>query len=247
LAAQTPRSLRAGWVRMSTLAQLGRSAIANTVDPTDSTIVNMRGWQLSNAIVILLTLWSYGCGDGNPPTPSLNPFLVDPISATVEVSTTQQFTTGIIGATWWVDGTLGGSSTKGLISPSGLYTAPNPTPTNPVVTITAHSGSISGTATVTISADRLLWQEQRGLSRCFPPAIWLTPERSQPPYPASVRGDISGGCTGCSCLPRISRFTVFALVLPPRLARRRLSSRPPSFRMQFGVSIFRPFKQYLLY
>ena len=102
----------------------------------------------------LLTLVLCGCGGGNAtptPTPSANAVLITPASATVQTGATQQFTAGNTGVTWSVNGNVGGSSTIGLISPSGLYTAPSSLPTNPVVTITAQTSSASGTATVTIS------------------------------------------------------------------------------------------------
>lgn len=101
------------------------------------------------AFILFTLLLCAGCGGG---TKSTQPtVLITPGSATVQAGATQQFTTGTTGVTWSVNGAVGGSSTTGSISSTGLYTAPSSVPTNPVVTITAQTSSVSGTATVTIS------------------------------------------------------------------------------------------------
>jgi len=82
-----------------------------------------------------------------------------PTSANVQVGQTQQFTATVSGTTntavnWLVAGILGGSSSVGTISSTGLYTAPSSVPTNPV-TVTAQSvyaSTSSANATVTITS-----------------------------------------------------------------------------------------------
>ena len=82
---------------------------------------------------------------------------ISPISATVQVGLSQQFTATVSGTTntavnWLVNGVAGGNSSVGTISSTGLYTAPSSVPTSPV-TVTAQSAAnstSSANATVTI-------------------------------------------------------------------------------------------------
>lgn len=102
--------------------------------------------------LLALTALALGCGSKSTVPPSQpSQVSITPASATVQTNATQQFTAGNAGVTWSVNGKVGGSSTTGLISPSGLYTAPSLVPTNAEVIITAQTSSASGTATVTIS------------------------------------------------------------------------------------------------
>jgi len=74
---------------------------------------------------------------------------ISPARAAVVTNTqTQQFKASVGGVTWSVDKTIGGNSTVGTISTAGLYTPPAKAGTH---TITASSGSSSGTATVYVS------------------------------------------------------------------------------------------------
>src|SRR5260370_15765109 len=68
---------------------------------------------------------------------------ISPSSTSVTVNSTQQFTVTVTGAsntsvTWNVNCVVGGNSTAGTISTSGLYTAPASVP-SPAVTVTATS------------------------------------------------------------------------------------------------------------
>ena len=69
-------------------------------------------------------------------------------AAVVTTTQTQQFAASAGGVTWSVDKTIGGNSTVGTISSTGLYTPPAKGGTH---TITATSGVSSGTATVYVS------------------------------------------------------------------------------------------------
>ncbi len=83
---------------------------------------------------------------------------ISPTSANVQVGRSQQFTATVSGTTntavnWLVGGILGGNSSVGTISSTGLYTAPSSVPANPV-TVTAQSAfasTSSANATVTIT------------------------------------------------------------------------------------------------
>ena len=81
-----------------------------------------------------------------------------PASVNVQAGATQQFQAAVSGnanqaVTWKVNGVVGGDSTSGTITASGLYTAPNAIPTSGIATVSAVSvadGLTQGTATVTI-------------------------------------------------------------------------------------------------
>jgi hypothetical protein len=85
---------------------------------------------------------------------------VSPIAASIQVGATQQFTATVTNGTsqsvtWSVNGVAGGNSTVGLVTSSGLYTAPAAVPSGGTVTIQATSSvtpSAVGSATVTITA-----------------------------------------------------------------------------------------------
>ena len=74
---------------------------------------------------------------------------VTPAHAAVTTTTqTQQFSASGSNVTWMVDGVVGGNSTVGTITASGLYTPPAKAGTHK---IKAESGKISGTATVYVT------------------------------------------------------------------------------------------------
>jgi hypothetical protein len=83
---------------------------------------------------------------------------ISPASASVFTNGKRQFTATVTGTrdrkvTWNVNGTVGGSSSKGFIDSSGLYTAPPsvPTPASVTVGAVAHADSTrSAAATVSI-------------------------------------------------------------------------------------------------
>jgi hypothetical protein len=85
---------------------------------------------------------------------------VSPATASVTTGGQQQFTATVTGpsnttVTWSAGGVVGGNSTVGTISSSGLYVAPSNIPNPPQVTITATSnadGTTSGSATATVTA-----------------------------------------------------------------------------------------------
>src|SRR5712692_8844280 len=69
---------------------------------------------------------------------------ISPSSTSLTVNSIQQFTVTVTGAsntsvTWSVNGVVGGNSTLGTISTSGLYTAPASVPNPAAVTVTATS------------------------------------------------------------------------------------------------------------
>jgi hypothetical protein len=93
------------------------------------------------------------------PVPTPVSVAIAPGSASVQVGRSLQFTATVKGTTnttvnWLVAGVMGGNSSAGTISSTGLYTAPSSAPTGPV-TVTAQSAvasASSANATVTVSA-----------------------------------------------------------------------------------------------
>ena len=74
---------------------------------------------------------------------------VSPTLAAVTITTQmQQFTSSATNPTWSVDGIVGGNATVGTISASGLYTPPA---TGGIHTITATSGTTSGSAHIAVT------------------------------------------------------------------------------------------------
>ena len=73
---------------------------------------------------------------------------ISPTSASVQTGMTQTFTAAVAGSSnttvnWSVNGVAGGNATVGMISTSGLYTAPTTVPSPAVVTVTAVSAADS--------------------------------------------------------------------------------------------------------
>jgi len=85
---------------------------------------------------------------------------VTPATATVQAGMTQMFTAAVTGSSnmgvnWSVNGTAGGNATVGMISASGMYTAPMTVPSPATVMITAVSAvdsTKSASAQITVTA-----------------------------------------------------------------------------------------------
>ena len=124
---------------------------------------------LLSSLAALVSL--VGCGGSNSsdaaPQSVTNPasqsitVTVSSSSSSVLLGITQQFTATVTGTsnravTWNVNGIIGGNSTVGTISGTGLYTAPQDLPNPANVTIQATSqadSSVSGSAGLTITSD----------------------------------------------------------------------------------------------
>jgi hypothetical protein len=116
-------------------------------------------------LLAVICALSTGCGSGNPEQPARTSseitISVQPRTATLSVSRTQQFNATVANASkadvlWDVNGVAGGNSTVGTISSSGLYTAPPQVPDPAQVTVTASSvanPSKHDSAQVTIFVD----------------------------------------------------------------------------------------------
>src|SRR6266481_361561 len=106
------------------------------------------------ALVVLLC----GCSSSGPPPQQIT-VNVTPATATVRTGDTQQFIATVNGTTnqsvtWSVNGTVGGDTTNGTISPNGLYTPPVQVPAQNKILVTATSAadsSASQSANVTLA------------------------------------------------------------------------------------------------
>ncbi|PYU08713.1 MAG: hypothetical protein DMG34_01220 [Acidobacteria bacterium] len=95
----------------------------------------------------------------DPPAVTIS---ISPTAASVVTTKTQPFTATVTNATntavtWQVNGVTGGDSTHGIISASGLYTAPSSVPNPATVTLSAvlqTDPTKSASATVTITASQ---------------------------------------------------------------------------------------------
>ena len=121
---------------------------------------------------------------------------VSPVNSSATTGSTVQFTANVTGSantgvTWAVNGVAGGSSTVGLITAAGAYTAPASVPNPPTVVVTATSQadttqSASTTLTVTASNTAPLYVSLESLEIPVSPAPITTTDFS-PPSPSACR------------------------------------------------------------
>jgi phosphatidylinositol-3-phosphatase len=130
----------------------------------------VRGWFCG--LVLALVSVPIGCGGGSnslPTAPAATPSApsstvsvsISPASASVSVGSTEQFTATVTGASntaviWNVNGVVGGNSSAGTITSTGLYTAPSTVPATAGVQISAVSQAQSSkSAVVSVTITRL--------------------------------------------------------------------------------------------
>ena len=150
---------------MTVSAQLGNS---RSDHPRDSNF-NLRAFRASRrslahkipasaASILLIAL--VGCGFAGPlptPPPPNVTVTIQPASASLFLGQTQAFQATVIGSTntnvtWQVNGVMGGSTSTGTISSSGLFTAPAILPSSAGVTVTAVSqANPKDSASVTVT------------------------------------------------------------------------------------------------
>jgi len=121
----------------------------------------LAGW-FAATIILVSAAFMFDCGGSsttapNGNTPAAVTVSLSPQTAQVALLGQTQFTAtvagGSAGVTWSVNGSAGGGVTQGVISSSGLYTAPTTLPSPNTVTVTAASAdnsAQSASATVTI-------------------------------------------------------------------------------------------------
>ncbi len=117
------------------------------------------------AIMLIFVALLLGCGSisstGTNPPPATVSITIEPISASLFLGQTQQFSSTVTGTTnslvtWSVNGIADGNPSVGIISATGLFTASQILTSPPSVTIIATSQadpSKSSTATVTLKSD----------------------------------------------------------------------------------------------
>ena len=128
---------------------------------------------------------------------------VSPTTQGVEIGKTQQFTASVTGnsnstVTWSVNQIAGGNANLGMISATGLYTAPSTVPSPSAVTVTATSvadSTQSASARVTVQPAGA--RPQSMSISVSPPAI--SPVGGKVPTSASVSVSVNG-CNGDSAI-----------------------------------------------
>lgn len=133
-----------------------RSPIARRRVP--QRVVRYHGVLASPQTLLFLAFLLCGCGYAGTPPQNNVTVTVQPLTANVVLGQSQQFQATVSGTSndavsWTVNGTVGGNSASGTVSPAGLYTAPATMPSPPNVTVTAVSQAspqASGSATVTL-------------------------------------------------------------------------------------------------
>ena len=137
--------------------------------------------RVTMCLVLSVIAVQLGCGGttaapaGPNPSPSSVTVAVSPSPVDIRLGNQQQFTAKVTGSSnqtvdWLVNDVPGGTSATGMISSSGLYTAPGSLPNPNTITITAVSeadSSASGTSGVT------LWNPTPALTGVSPTSIGL--------------------------------------------------------------------------
>ncbi|MBZ5698888.1 MAG: hypothetical protein LAN18_10105 [Acidobacteriia bacterium] len=187
-----------------------------------------------------------GCGGvvgSAPPQPPPSGVTINltPASASVLLGEPQTFTAMVSNATntavnWSVNGILGGNTTVGTISTSGIYTSPGDLPAPNSVTVQATSAadnSKTATALVTITSDISVsvspqtMPVELGAARAFTATVNSSgnPDRA-------VTWIVSGnGCAGAACGTVNSSGTYTApqvLTAPPNVSLTAISVADPS-------------------
>jgi len=110
--------------------------------------------------------------------------VISPSSAVIAPSATQQFTATVqglsnTGVTWSVDSVAGGNSTSGVITSSGLYTAPSAIGGHTIVATSSADPSVSGSAALTVvnvsQAAVLTYHNDDARDGAFLEEVTLTP------------------------------------------------------------------------
>jgi hypothetical protein len=94
--------------------------------------------------------------DSASATVTVNGLVISPATAVVPASGAQQFTAAIANVTstpvsWFVDQVAGGNATVGMISTTGLYTAPTTLGTHTITAATVANAAITASASVTVT------------------------------------------------------------------------------------------------
>ena len=170
------------------LSSTARCSVARRVIPNRNVLTRAR-------IYFFLAFLLGGCGyAGSPPNNTVT-VTVQPPTANVELSQSQQFQAMVTNSSnntvnWIVNGIAGGNSTSGTVSPTGLYTAPAtlPSPANATVTAVSQSDAqASGSAAVTLL--------QSSIAVSVAPPVASVPTGGAQVFTVTVSGTTSSGVT----------------------------------------------------
>ncbi len=154
---------------------------------------------ISRFFLVMLTsiLILQGCGSSSsstPPTPgSVVAISITPTTASVATTASQPFTAAVTGTTnlavtWQVNSVTGGDATHGMISTTGVYTAPATLPTPATVTVTAVAqadSTKSAAAVVTVT----------GVAVSISPTTASVATTATQPFTAAVTGTANTAVT----------------------------------------------------
>jgi fibronectin type 3 domain-containing protein len=133
----------------STFTQIGTVSEIGTANPTTFSDTNVTPNNTYSYEVIATNGWGLQSQPSNVVQATLS-FGISPHESTLTFGQTQQFTADLPGATWSVDGVVGGTTATGTISASGLYTAPSTVGAH-TITGTSADGLHTDNATVYIT------------------------------------------------------------------------------------------------
>ncbi len=144
-----------------------------------------------------------GCGGSNSSSTTTTAITITPTSATLTPGQTTQFTATVTNntntaVTWQVDGVTGGGGTTGIISTTGLYTAPSSVSSQLGITITAVSQADTtktASALITLNTSNVAPKPPILLS---PPSAVLS-AGAQQTFTASVNGAPANVTWSISC------------------------------------------------
>ena len=149
-------------------------------------------------LVIAGGIFLASCGSGGTGNNLALPVVsISPASASVQAGAPLQFSATVVTPTattitWSVNSIVGGNSTLGTVSSSGLYTAPASVPNPPTVTVRATSSAETfpfGAAIVTITA------APANAAVTVAPLDASTPAGTSVPFTANVTGTTSAAVT----------------------------------------------------
>jgi parallel beta-helix repeat protein len=120
----------------SSVGIISSSGSYTAPSPVPSSSVTVSAVSASDATKSASATINFASASPNPPPPQVT-VTINPVSVTLGAGQSQSFTASVAGSsntqvTWAVNGVVGGSSSLGIISSLGLYTAPATVPNSPV-------------------------------------------------------------------------------------------------------------------
>jgi hypothetical protein len=222
--------------------------------PSDAKRIGSK--QITFVALLTTGAWTQGCGGGGasavvppPPPPPSIVVTVTPKSGSVLMGNTAAFSAKVSNTTdpvvsWSVNGTAGGSSTMGTITPDGMYTAPAdlPSPATVQITATSHADATkSDTAAAAVTSDISLSLTPNPASVELGARQGFTAPVTSAGHPdTAMRWSLSGAAcsSGCGTVDAGGNYTAPA-ILPatPGVTLTAQSVADPSKQISAAVTI----------